>query len=138
MNTLGERIRELRTKKGLEQKELADILKVHKGTISNWENDKRNPDNEMLSKIADFFSVSVDYLLGRENPLSILRDYYNSNETKGDSVNLKESLFFSDAKVLNKAVEILEVIKKAGINLENIDYNKLEQLLKLANVEKEK
>ena len=65
MNTLGDIIRELRIKKGLEQKELANILKVHKGTISNWENNKRVPDNEMLLTIADFFGESTDYLLGR-------------------------------------------------------------------------
>lgn len=74
MNTLGDRIRELRIELDLEQKELAKILNVHKGTISNWENNKRNPDNEMISKIADYFKVSVDYLLGRTDEKCLIID----------------------------------------------------------------
>jgi transcriptional regulator with XRE-family HTH domain len=74
MNTLGDRIRDLRNELNLEQKELAKILNVHKGTISNWENNKRNPDNEMISKIADYFKVSVDYLLGRTDERCLIID----------------------------------------------------------------
>lgn len=63
MDQLGDRIRKLRIKLNLEQKELAKILNVHKGTVSNWENNNRNPDNEMLLKIASYFKVTTDYLL---------------------------------------------------------------------------
>lgn len=67
MNTLGERIRILRKEIDLEQKELAKILNVHKGTLSNWETNKRSPDKEMISKIASYFNVTTDYLLCRTN-----------------------------------------------------------------------
>ena len=46
--------------------QLADKLGVKKQSISNWENDNIRPSVEMLEKIADFFDVSTDYLLGRE------------------------------------------------------------------------
>lgn len=64
---LGERIRDLREKSGLTQKELADKLKIPNQNISNYERGFRQPDFTTLSMIADFFEVSTDYLLGRTN-----------------------------------------------------------------------
>lgn len=74
MNTLGDRLRELRNELNLEQKELAKYLNVHKGTVSNWENNKRSPDKEMLSKIASYFNVTTDYLLGRTDEKCLIID----------------------------------------------------------------
>ncbi|MBY6916002.1 helix-turn-helix domain-containing protein [Clostridium botulinum] len=115
-NILGERIKERRLLLGYNQPELAKIMNVSKQTVSNWESGNRTPDAETLSKLSDLFSVSVDFLLGKVNTADIKNEYI----------------------IKNKAKEILEVLKKAGVNLENIDYDKLEQLLKLANIEKEK
>ena len=53
-------------RRALSQVQLADKLGVKKQSISNWENDNIRPSVEMLEKIADFFDVSTDYLLGRE------------------------------------------------------------------------
>lgn len=61
------RIRELRIARNITQVELARSLSVSKQSISNWENDNILPSIEMLIKIADFFSVSTDYLLGLDN-----------------------------------------------------------------------
>ena len=60
------RIKYLRQTRELTQVQLADKLGVSKQSISNWENDNIMPSVDMLEKIADFFSVSTDYLLGRE------------------------------------------------------------------------
>ncbi|WP_122640495.1 helix-turn-helix domain-containing protein [Romboutsia sp. Marseille-P6047] len=65
MNTFGDILKTLRKEKNISGKELAEALKVHKGSISNWETNRRSPDKEMLNKIAEYFGVSVDYLLGR-------------------------------------------------------------------------
>lgn len=63
------RIKELRMQKGLLQKDLAVILKVAQNTLSYWEQGKFQPDTDTLKKLADYFNVSVDYLLGRtDNP----------------------------------------------------------------------
>jgi len=59
------RIKELREQRGLSQASLASSLGVAQNTLSNWENAKRAPDSEKLIRIADYFAVSVDYLLGR-------------------------------------------------------------------------
>lgn len=65
--TLGERIRELRTAHDKSQVQLAQRLGVSKQSVSNWENGNAMPSVDMLVKIADFFSVTTDYLLGLED-----------------------------------------------------------------------
>lgn len=60
------RIKYLRQSKELNQVQLAEKLGVKKQSISNWENDNIMPSVEMVVKIADFFHVSTDYLLGRD------------------------------------------------------------------------
>ena len=55
----------LRTEKSISQKDLARHLHLSPGTISNYENGRHSPDPDTLCDIADFFHVSVDYLLNR-------------------------------------------------------------------------
>ena len=62
---LSENIKELRIVKGINQVEFARALNVTKQCVSNWENDYVVPSVDMLTKIARFFNVSTDYLLGR-------------------------------------------------------------------------
>ena len=62
-----ERIRNLRSETGLTQWQLADVLETTQRKISYWELGKIEPDLLTLWKIADFFDVSIDYLLGRKD-----------------------------------------------------------------------
>lgn len=64
-NTLCENIKHLRVQNGMNQVEFAKKMCVTKQCVSNWENDNVLPSIEMLIKIADFFQVSTDFLLGR-------------------------------------------------------------------------
>ena len=61
------RIRDLREDRDLTQKELAEYLQVHQTTYSDYELGRLNVPVAILHKIADFYGVSVDYLLGRTN-----------------------------------------------------------------------
>lgn len=63
---LGQIIRQLRLERGLKQEDLGRRVGASKQSVSNWENDNIMPSIELLVKIADFFDVSTDYLLGRE------------------------------------------------------------------------
>ena len=59
-----ERLKELRIENKLSQQELAIKLNVSQRSISSWETGFRQPDFEMLEKIANFFDVTADYILG--------------------------------------------------------------------------
>ena len=59
------RIRALREDRDLTQQNMADFLWIHQTTYSHYELDKRNVPNEILCQLADFYGVSVDYLLDR-------------------------------------------------------------------------
>ena len=63
--TLNENIKRLRLARGLNQVEFAQAMGVSKQCVSNWENDNVMPSIEMLVKIADYFNVTTDYVLGR-------------------------------------------------------------------------
>jgi len=62
---IGERLTQLRKQNKMTQEQIAKRLGIHRGTYSNYEANKRDPDYEMLKKIADLFGVTTDYLLGR-------------------------------------------------------------------------
>lgn len=65
------RLRELRKEKGLTTTELGEIIGCSNPTITNYERGYRKPDPETLLKLADYFGVSVDYLLGRDEALGV-------------------------------------------------------------------
>lgn len=68
---LGKRLRDLRLKKGLKQLDLADMLGVSRTTYTQYETGRSEPDLATIIKLAQFFGVSVDYLLG----LTDIRNY---------------------------------------------------------------
>lgn len=65
-NQFPEQLTALRAETNLSRAQLAEKLNVSVRLISYWENGQRECDFDMLIKIADLFSVSVDYLLGRK------------------------------------------------------------------------
>lgn len=69
---LNENIRKLRTATGINQVEFAKRMGVTKQCVSNWENDNILPSVEMLVKIAEFFGVSTDSLLGLSDKQTII------------------------------------------------------------------
>jgi len=69
-NILGRRIKFLREDKKLSQLDFAKIINVGNTTLSQYENGQRTPSDGIKQKIADYFGVSIDYLLGRENSFS--------------------------------------------------------------------
>ncbi|MGL4875142.1 MAG: helix-turn-helix domain-containing protein [Clostridium sp.] len=94
MSAFANNLKKLRKEKKLTQKQLGDLLFIDDTSISKYENAKAMPENELLQKIADFFEVSIDYLLGRtedKNNSVIQGDYNGKNisiEIKGKTVNL--------------------------------------------------
>jgi transcriptional regulator with XRE-family HTH domain len=70
-NTIGKRIKELRTQKRMTQSALADELYVSDKVISKWENDKSIPDVDTLLEMSELFGVSIEYLLTGESQRKI-------------------------------------------------------------------
>lgn len=79
---LVQRLKELRARNGLSQKDLARILSVSPGTVGMWETHKRTPDKEMLVRIANYFRVSLDYLVGRPSPSNPIDGLTEENREK--------------------------------------------------------
>lgn len=102
----------LRRQMGLTQKDLSAILGIAQSTISGWENGKYEIDDFNKCKIADYFGVTVDYLLGRtDEPNSI--DVAIANFKK-DPQNKKAVLMKhgGGGEVLNVTDDQLAIIKE--------------------------
>lgn len=67
---LANRLKKLRKEKGLYQKDVAEDIGLTASAIGFYEQGKRKPDNDTLQKLADYYDVSTDYLLGRTNERS--------------------------------------------------------------------
>lgn len=89
MAQFGELLAELRQDRKLTQKQLAQVIFVTPGTISNYENNAHFPDVEKLVELADFFGVTTDYLLGRSVvnlSLDILNEPVETGKTIGEFI----------------------------------------------------
>jgi len=64
METIGQRIKHLREKKELTQKQLADLVGITEASLSRYENDLREPKAEIVSRIAKALNTTTDFLLG--------------------------------------------------------------------------
>ena len=63
MDTINDRIFTLRTQAGISQQRLADDLKLSRRAVSLWETGRRTPDIQSVLLLADYFQVSLDYLV---------------------------------------------------------------------------
>lgn len=88
------RLKELRKKRGLSLKELGDILGVAESTVSLYENKKREASYSILQKAAEYFDVSIDYILGNS-------DHENQGESGSNCIHIPilESVSLSDQEM---------------------------------------
>lgn len=106
MSLLAERLRELRAGLKLTQQQVADDLQISRKLLSNYERGIREPHVDMLQTLAEYYLVSVDYIIGAsnvENP----RTYYPTFV-----INLmNDSKYLSDESIedLEKYVELLKI-----------------------------
>lgn len=122
METFGSRLKKLRIKKELTGQELGKLLNVTKMSISRWESDQRFPDKDTLVKIANFFDVSTDYLLGRtENKQGLIV----KDKVENDDIELEvDKNMYPDGLTHDEVIKILEGLKAAGVNLKPNNENK--------------
>ncbi|EGT3655162.1 helix-turn-helix family protein [Clostridioides difficile CD149] len=118
-NTFGNRLKDLRTEKRITGEEFGKILNVTKVAVSNWESDRRFPDQNTLKKIADYFDVSIDYLLGRSN-IRYIADNKKNVTTNNTTLELIENL--------NTNEKVRELMKKI-YSLNDDDRNAIEKII---------
>lgn len=92
----------LREQKGLTQDEMAKKLNISRSALSLWEIGKREPNFETLKLLADFFGVSVDYLLGRDFP----------NDQRQKLLDLPMAAHYESNLPIDDDEELLEVIER--------------------------
>ncbi len=111
------RLKELRKDKKLSQDQLSDLLSIPSSSIRRYETSGELPKRERLEQIADFFMVSIDYLLGRtDNPEQVLSD---------PSRVLIDSLDLTDEEIMDKMDFIID-----GIKLEEEDIRRFIALVR--------
>lgn len=128
---LGKILSKLRKEKGLNQREFANSFGVSNGAVAMWETDKRQPDIDTLIKIAKFYNVSLDYLLGSSSDFSNqsnielfpmdeeLIKYFHETYTSSslsDKVKMKVLDFFPFVSILRtEEKELLEYYNKLSL-----------------------
>ena len=92
---MSNRLKELRKRNHLTLEELGHNVGMLNSTLSQYENGKRNPNSEILEKLANFFNVSVPYVLGAYSKKEILEVLKNSyiSESKKTSLSYSEKIF---------------------------------------------
>lgn len=116
MRSFGEILTSLREERGIYQKELAAILKVSVGTVSNYENNIHFPDQDALLQLADYFGVTVDYLLGRTSyrySLDTLNEEYAPGMTVAELVDIVQHFSPQNTASFLDYIELLQLRQKA-------------------------
>ena len=90
------RIRELRKQTGLTMKQLGEVVDLAESTISQYETGKRQPDNETLLRLGEYFGVTVGYILGAENERT------PAESGKGDVLDEVDVAFYGEFKELSE------------------------------------
>ena len=104
-NTLSERLKECRKKKGVKQSEVADRLNVQRQIISYYESGTRKPNLGDLIMLADFYNVSIDYLVGRtdtpttDKDLRFICDYTGLTNTSISTLHKRVEVIRGDGYV---------------------------------------
>lgn len=112
-NIIGARIKYLREQAGLTQRELSGKLHIGKSTLSQYEIGDRTPGPDMQRKFAQFFGVSVDFLLGLTNDRTPSRDRPGQTTAPPDPAFLEaiDCLEGMSGDALATALQCLQAIK---------------------------
>ena len=111
------RIKELRKEKGLTLKQMGQLLNMLDSTLSQYENGRRKPKEEMWQKLADFFDVSVPYLQGATT-YEVLDPFERGLY---DHVTVAMDRVFNEYALLPEARE--KILKAIAYSIDNGEFN---------------
>ncbi|MFE9945422.1 helix-turn-helix domain-containing protein [Bacillus velezensis] len=110
---LGKRITSLRKKANLTQEQMATKLNITRSALSQYELGTRNPDYDLLIKIADFFDVSIDYLLrGEDHYKDKARELRKNTDVRFAAVDGREFTDSEKEEILADALRRIDGIEK--------------------------
>lgn len=118
---IGSQIKKLRLATNLTQEELGTILNKKGATVRMWELKKSEPDNETINKLADFFDVTTDFLLGRINT------QWSSEERAQGITNTINKKITPQEDILLSTFR--EIGQKKGASAQDLAQKLLEQIL---------
>ena len=112
----------LRKQHNLSQKEIGNIFHASQNTVSQWENGTRKPSYDIIQEIADYFDVSVDYLLGRQEQLPELnsKDKREIQEILDDTEQQllsQDGLMFDGVPATEEDVQKIIMAMKMGMEM---------------------
>ncbi len=108
MNETKYRIKQLRTENKLSQRALAEAIKCSQKSIDYWEKGLIDPSASAVLRLADYFNVSTDYLLGRENDFGNINVNYIYTSEEQSLLFRYKNLSPENKKSLNQYMEFLE------------------------------
>lgn len=112
MNTvLSTRLKELRMKKEKLQKDVAEYLEITTSAYGYYENGLRQPSPDVLLKLAEYFDVSIDYLLGRSNISNTICEPIAIAASTKDNIDLSE-IEEEDKKIILNIYHMIKEKKK--------------------------
>lgn len=103
---IGLKIRELRKERRISQAEFGKIIGVSQTTVTAWETGRAEPASSYVAKLADYFNVTTDYLLGRE----VKQPANNSRNEKADLVaaHIDDDVSESEMKQITDFIDFLK------------------------------
>lgn len=122
MSDFTTRLKKLRKEKNLFQSEVAEEIGIASSSYSNYEQGTRSPDNETLIKLAKFFEVSIDYLLGETDE--------KQTANKVISIISEDQEFLDFYHVFRKNEDIKRIIDHS----KNLSDKSIKQILKIIKI----
>ncbi|WP_278949574.1 helix-turn-helix domain-containing protein [Megasphaera elsdenii] len=106
---IGDRMKKLREEKGLMQQDVCNALDIEQSTLANYENNRRVPKTDILIEIANYYGVSLDYLVGRTY------DRFDSSKRRPKDLNkfLQQSEIIFDGDTYNLTDEDRDLVMKS-------------------------
>lgn len=117
MSIFGNRLRALREDRDLMSKDFAKQMNVEPSTVTNWEKGNRFPKEDVLVALANYFDVSIDYLLGRtDDPKNIVY----SAVIDGDKVDLEFDKDYPHKLTPEEVEQLIKKLKEARFDVDGL------------------
>lgn len=134
-NVFSERLTQLREDRGLKRQEVADALEISRASLEYYEKGQRKPDIEVAARIAKYYGVSTDYLVGvsaaqvtasENETLKTVCDYLGISETSAEQVSYLTSIGYSTNMDAILSSEIIEIL---ATSLDDYDKKSIEKAI---------